>query len=54
MTTLTIESPIHLSKTHFRDINEAAAFFVQWQFEDQLRKQTERAKNISEDQLMDF
>lgn len=54
MTILTIESPVRLHKTHFRDVNEIAAFFVQWQFEDQLKKQTEKARNISENQLMDF
>ncbi len=51
MTTITIDTPIDLPKTHFHDMNELSKVLLQWQFETELEASV--AKN-AQAPLSDF
>lgn len=45
MTTITIDAHLDIPQTHFRDMDEFAAYIAQWNFEKQLDEWVSRSKN---------
>jgi len=55
MTTLTIDKPLNLNKTHFTNIEELYLILQeQLQFENNLQKKAHRAMNLDELELIDL
>ncbi len=46
MTTITIDTPVTLPKSHFRDMDELAKVLLQWKFEKELDESVEKAKKL--------
>ncbi|MFZ3232886.1 MAG: hypothetical protein WA194_05140 [Patescibacteria group bacterium] len=54
MTTITIDSPIGLSRTHFSDMEDLAAAVEQWKFERELIEGAKKAATIPESELVNL
>lgn len=54
MTTITIDSPIGLSRTHFRDMEDLVAAVEQWKFERELIEGAKNAATFPESKLVNL
>jgi hypothetical protein len=46
MTTITIDTPVKLPQSHFRDMDELTKVLLQWKFEQELDEGMEKAKKL--------
>lgn len=54
MTTITIDTPVELSRTHFRNMEDLVAAVEQWKFERELIEGAKKAATVSESELVNL